>query len=347
LDAPETLHHVMVRGLERRVLFRDDRDRADLLARLAAVVQRTGVTVLAWAFLPNHFHLLVRSPPARPGPGVPQGLVAAMRALLTGYAGAFNRRHKRVGHLVQNRYKSILVEEDSYLLELVRYIHLNPLRAGLVKDLAGLARYRWSGHSALLGRVPHPWQAVGEVLGHFGSPVRDARRRYSQFVAEGVPQGRRPDLQGGGLRRSAGGWEGLAALRRGRERWAADERILGSGPFVEAMLRHATTPRGPLPWPRAKALAAVPALVAACAAAWDIPSTEVHGGSRRRPAAHARAAASYLAVTHLGLSAAAVARILGVTPAVVLRGIVRGPALLAARQVDSVRLIARVKRQVA
>jgi hypothetical protein len=77
------------------------------------------MTVLAWALLPNHFHLLVRSPLGRPEPGVPLGLVAAMRALLTGYAGAFNWRHKRVGHPVQNRYKSILVEEDSYLLELV------------------------------------------------------------------------------------------------------------------------------------------------------------------------------------------------------------------------------------
>src|SRR3990172_7719101 len=125
---------------------------------------------------------------------------------------------------------------------------------------AGLARYRWSGHSALLGRVPRPWQAVGEVLGHFGRPLREARHRYSQFVAAGVAQGRRPDLQGGGLRRSAGGWEGLAALRRGRERWAADERILGSGPFVEAMLCHAS-PRHTR-WPRAKALAALPALVA-------------------------------------------------------------------------------------
>ena len=118
LDAPDTLHHVIVRGIERTAIFRDDRDRADVLARLAAVVQRTGLTVLAWALLPNHFHLLVRSPPVRPGPGVPQGLVAAMRSLLTGYAGAFNRRHKRVGHLVQNRYKSILVEEEPYLLEL-------------------------------------------------------------------------------------------------------------------------------------------------------------------------------------------------------------------------------------
>jgi len=118
LDAPGTLHHVMVRGLERRVLFRDDRDRGDLLGRLAAIVPRTGLTVPAWALLPNHFHLLVRSPPARPGPGAPPALVAAMRSLLTGYAGAFNRRHKRVGHLVQNRYKSILVEEDPYLMEL-------------------------------------------------------------------------------------------------------------------------------------------------------------------------------------------------------------------------------------
>ena len=223
----------------------------------------------------------------------------------------------------------------------MRYIHLNALRAGLVNDLAGLARYRWSGHSALLGRVPRPWQAVGEVLGHFGAPVRDARRRYGQFVAEGVAHGRRPDLQGGGLRRSAGGWEGLAALRRGRERWAADERILGSGPFVEAMLRQASPPH--TPWPRAKALAALPALVAGCAKAWDVAASEVHGGSRRRPVSHARATVSHLAVSYLGLSAAVVARSLGVTPAVVLRGMARGPELLRARQVDPARLLSRLK----
>jgi len=136
-----------------------------------------------------------------------------MRSLLTGYAGAFNRRHKRHGHLFQNRYKSIVVEEDTYLQELARYIHLNPLRAGLVRDLTVLDRYRWTGHSAVLGRVNRPWQAVDEILGHFGTKVGPARSQYRAFVAGGVRQGRRPELQGGGLKRSAGGWEGLRALR--------------------------------------------------------------------------------------------------------------------------------------
>ena len=112
LDAPDTLHHVMVRGLERRAIFRDDGDRADFVARLAALAQAGALTVYAWALLPNHFHLLLRTG-ARP-------LAGCMRSLLTGYAGAFNRRHKRTGHLFQNRYKSIVVEEEPYLLELQR-----------------------------------------------------------------------------------------------------------------------------------------------------------------------------------------------------------------------------------
>ena len=124
LDAPGVLHHVMVRGIERRVIFRDDVDRADFVDRLAALVSATGLTVYAWALLPNHAHCLVRTG-TRPLPRV-------MRSLLTGYAGAFNRRHKRTGHLFQNRYKSIVVEEEPYLLELVRYLHLNPLRARTV-----------------------------------------------------------------------------------------------------------------------------------------------------------------------------------------------------------------------
>jgi REP-associated tyrosine transposase len=112
LDAPETLHHVMVRGLERRTIFRDAVDRADFVARLARLAEAGALTVYAWALLPNHAHLLVRTG-TRP-------LARSMRSLLTGYAGAFNRRYKRVGHLFQNRYKSIVVEEEPYLLELQR-----------------------------------------------------------------------------------------------------------------------------------------------------------------------------------------------------------------------------------
>jgi putative transposase len=148
LDAPEALHHVMVRGLERRVIFRDDRDRADFVARLAARPEAGAWTVSAWAVLSNHAHLLVRTG-TRP-------LARSMRSLLTGYAGAFNRRHKRGGHLFQNRYESVVVVEEAYLWELVRYLHLNPLPAHVVPDLRRLDRDPWTGHSALRGTVPRP-----------------------------------------------------------------------------------------------------------------------------------------------------------------------------------------------
>ena len=221
------------------------------------------------------------------------------------------------------------MEDEPYLLELTRYIHLNPLRAGLVRDLAALDRYRWSGHSAVLGRRKQPWQAVTEVLGQFAATRATARQRYRAFVADGIRQGRRPDLEGGGLRRSAGGWAGLAALRRGRERWAFDERVLGSGAFVE----HLREAAGPLPQPR-RAARALPHLVARVAAAFGVSAAELTAGSRRRPVAHARAAASLVAVTGLGLPAAGVARALGVTSMAVLRGLTRGKAHLRARGLD-------------
>lgn len=129
----------MGRGIERRALFRDDRDRAAFLDRGAGLAAGGALAVSAWALWPNHGHLRVRTG-ARP-------LARAMRALLTGYAGAFNRRHRRAGHLFQNRSKSIVVAEEPYCLELGRYLHLNPLRAGRVPDLRGLARYPWAGHA--------------------------------------------------------------------------------------------------------------------------------------------------------------------------------------------------------
>jgi REP element-mobilizing transposase RayT len=113
----------MARGIERRRLFRADRDRDDLLRRLAALAHAGSVSVYAWTLLPNHFHLLVRT--------TQTPLSRTMRSLLTGYAGAFNRRHRRTGHLFQNRYKSIICEEEPYFLELVHYLHLNPPRAGV------------------------------------------------------------------------------------------------------------------------------------------------------------------------------------------------------------------------
>jgi len=319
LDLPSALHHVMVRGLDRQTIFRDDEDRKCFLDRLATVCRVTGLRVLACALLPNHAHFLVRTG-NRP-------LSAAMRSLLTGYAGAFNRRHRRVGHLFQNRYKSILVEEEPYLLELIRYIHLNPVRLRIVEDLDALERYPWSGHGPLVGRASWPWQAVADVLRQFGPNRRLARRRYREFVTAGVELGHRPELQGGGLVRSIGGWEKAASLRRGREAWSADERILGGSDFVEDVRQQVATRRDP--WPRARAAATFPVLVKQCAGRWRLTPEELTGGGRRESVAQARAVVSYLAVRELGLPILVVARNLSVSPTAVRTAVARGEAIMA------------------
>ena len=159
-----------------------------------------------------------------------------MRRLLTGYAVSFNLRHRRSGHLFQNRYKSILCQEDAYLLELVRYIHLNPLRAKLVSDLSELDRYRFGGHSVLMGKLKNDWQDAEYVLKQFENRAWQSRKRYREFVQQGIEQGRRPELVGGGLVRSLGGWKAITVLRSIGERIKGDERILGDGDFVETVL---------------------------------------------------------------------------------------------------------------
>ncbi len=158
---------------------------------------------------------------------------------MTGYAVTFNRRHWRHGQLFQNRYKSILCQEDLYLLELVRYIHLNPLRARIVKKLEELDMNPYGGHSVLMGKMKREWQDTDYILRFYNSKCLTARRRYREYVEKGIGDGRRPELVGGGLVRSAGGWSVVKAMRRGFERMKGDERILGEGDFVEAVLKAA------------------------------------------------------------------------------------------------------------
>ena len=213
----------MVRGIERSDIFRDTADYESFLTRLGNLLKETSIACYAWVLMPNHVHLLIRS-----------GLFpvsSLMRRLLTGYAQHFNRRHLRVGHLFQNRYKSILCEEEPYLLELVRYIHLNPVRAGMVEDMAALKKFPWSGHATLMGRRNREWQDTEFILNLFHG--KSARSAYRAFVEKGIAQGKRTDLTGGGLVRSSGGW-----IQPSRERLASDERILGGSEFVTSTLTH-------------------------------------------------------------------------------------------------------------
>jgi hypothetical protein len=152
--------------------------------------------------------------------------------------------------LFQNRFKNTLVEQEPYLLELVRYIHLNPVRSRLPVTIDTLDGYPWTGHAVLLGKRSFLAQDTDFVLQRFGSELAEVRRLYRQFVREGVQNGKSPDLEGGGLRRSSGGWEFVPRVGRGRERWAFDERILGSSDFVHEVLAEQNQPgRHPAPDP--------------------------------------------------------------------------------------------------
>jgi len=232
LDAPGVLHHIIIRGIERRKIFRDDRDKDNFIGRLATLLSETKTTCYAWALMSNHAHFLFRSGNT--------GISTLMRRLLTGYAVYFNRRYNRHGQLFQNRYKSIICQEDIYFKELIRYIHLNPLRAKLVPDIKGLNKYIYSGHGVLMGKKQLDWYDAKYVFSYFGRKVPEARKRYILYVKEGIDQGRKPELVGGGLIRSLGGWSAVKKLRlTGQDRVKGDERILGESEFVSGLLSEA------------------------------------------------------------------------------------------------------------
>ena len=168
----------MIRGIERRNIFRNNKDRDNFIARLEILCPGTQTTCYAWALMPNHAHFLFRT-------GA-QPLSRLMRRLLTGYVIGFNRRHRRRGQLFQNRYKSIICQKETYLRELVRYIHLNPIRAGIVQSLDELKSYKYCGHSSLMGNVKRKWQDTDYVLGYFGKSKTEAMRNMNHLFKRGL-----------------------------------------------------------------------------------------------------------------------------------------------------------------
>jgi len=309
LDAPGALHHIMGRGIERTRIFRTDQDREDFLNRLADLCIDGGLIVYAWSLMPNHFHLLVRT--GR------QSISKSMRKLLTGYVVNFNLRHKRYGHLFQNRYKSIICEDDPYLLELTRYIHLNPLRAGIVGDLEGLSHYRWAGHSAIMGRVKRDWQDIKAITAYFGKGPH-AVKKYEQYVKEGISHGKRPELVGGGLIRSLGGWSQVLSFRRKGIKVVSDERILGRDEFIQRLMSEAEG-REKETLRLSRKVPDLPTLAKRIIRGEGIEEPELRSGIRKREVVRARRLFCQLAIRKMGYPGAEVARFLGVTTSSVNR----------------------------
>ncbi len=219
------LYHVTARGDRREPIYRDEQDREDWLEVVGRVCERFNWRCHAYCQMTNHYHLVVETLEAN--------LSKGMRQLNGVYTQGFNRRHGLVGHLFQGRFKGILVERDAYLLELARYVVLNPVRARMV---AQAADWLWSSYGAMVGEVTAPgWLETDWLLAQFGEDCASARAGYAAFVADGVGQ---PSL-----------WEGLR-----------HQVFLGTDAFVERFTR-AGMPLEPLrEVPRVQRRALAPSL---------------------------------------------------------------------------------------
>jgi hypothetical protein len=268
--------------------------------------------------MPNHFHLLLRTGK------VPISTV--MRRLLTGYVVSFNRGHRRYGHLFQNRFKSILCQEDLYLKQLVGYIHLNPLRARLVVDIKELSKYPYGGHSALMGKRIRDFQDVDYVLRLFGDNVAKARRNYQQYVQKRIGMGRRPELVGGGLLRSSGGWGVLKAMSKARIHLKGDERILGESDFVEEVLAEQKEQFEHRYWLKAQGYD-FDRVVERVAEMLDMDREQILERGNQPLRVKARSLVCYWAVRQLGLSGTSVGKLLKLSQSAVSRSVARGEKL--------------------
>jgi len=319
VDTTGAVHHITQRGNDRGDIFFDDADYANFVNRLAVNLIESKTQCYAWALMPNHIHLALVTGD-RPIRNV-------LQCVFTGYAMSINKKYGRSGHLFQGRYHSILCEKETYLLALVRYIHLNPVRSGLTESVESLAKYRWTGHRAIMGLSENPWQITGELLERFGTNKLLAREKYGEFLSEGL---KRPinndDIIGKGMRRiKEGGWEAVKSKSTPADSYA-DERIAGSREFVEKVLkgveekerwRSRTAGKG---WTAER-------IIDRAARQFGLKPADIMGNGKRPTQCHGRNLACKWLVDDLGMSEVEVARQLKVTQPTVSAGVRKGRLL--------------------
>ncbi|MFH1440596.1 MAG: transposase [Candidatus Omnitrophota bacterium] len=309
------IYHVIVRGIERRLLFKDIKDRKEFLRRFEISLEKTKSKCYAWVLMSNHVHLMIQTGK--------RSLTDVMRGLLTGYAIYFNGRHKRRGYLYQNRYKSVLCQKDSYFKELIRYIHLNPLRAKIVSNVEQLDSYSWSGHSVVMGNKKCDWQEINEILLWFGSSKKEAVKKYRKFISDGVSDTNSIDFSGGGVLRSIGGWSELINAKRKKEYWRGDERILGDSDFVGDVLCEAKEnmdKRSKLQregWNLERISERICVLL-------NIKGSDLKRKGRSNLISEAKGLVCYFSSKELGISAVEIGRFLGISQPAVSKNIIKG-----------------------
>lgn len=285
LEIEGGLYHVLTRGNNRQRIFGDNNDYQKMLRLLAAQKAKLPFFLYAYCLMPNHVHLLVERRKAAIG--------RVMHRLLTGYSRYYNKRYGRVGHLFQSRYKGILCQSDQYLAELVRYIHLNPVRAEIVCDPSA---FHYSSHRAYLG-LEEPWLVeIEPVLRHFGGTKKAARERFKLFVHAGIKVGHREEFYAG-----------------------EEGRILGSEEFVdETKKRVGEIPRGARPKVKNRSAPNLEGLIEAAAKGSRLTPEEICSGSKRAPIVRSKEAIIFVA-HELGASNTAIAKLMGADSSLVSR----------------------------
>lgn len=273
IDAVGALYHVISRGNNRQVLFRNDGDRDRYLAILAQAQRRFALRIYAYTLMPNHVHILLELTAGK--------LAKCMQVIQQRYAQYINRKYRRVGHLYQGRYRAIVCERDPYLVALVRYLHLNPVRAGLARDPA---EYVWSSHLAYLGRRVTPVVlTTSAVLGAFDADALRARRAYARFIEEALETGHVSEFYA-----------------------VQEQQILGSDQFSEEI----STPRRRSNRRHGKTALGFDDLMARVSRATHVPLAVIKGRSRTGNVYRARAILCYAAISLAGFPACKVAETL-------------------------------------
>ncbi len=284
VEYPGALYHVITRGNQRQKIFYDDGDRTKYLEILSRLKQVHSFGIHAYVLMLNHVHLLLET-------GVVP-LSRVMQRVSSGYTQYFNRRHRLVGHLFQGRYKAILCDKDSYLLELSRYLHLNPVRAKLVNDPA---EYPWSSYRGYVRESQgQKWLDTSEVLKQFSRKVSAARKLYRKFVLEAIGEG-----------------------HRGEYYEVFDGRFLGDREFAEEIKAKAETAGYVRTKIRSEAF-----LKAACTV-FNTKREDLTGSGKERARVRAREAICYVGRTRTELSVKSLAEALGVDATCVSRSVSR------------------------
>ena len=279
LDGPAVAHHVMVRGIEGAPIFGEVDDRQDFVDRVCRVFPECGASCFAWAVMSNHAHLVVQTEGG--------ALSRVMQRLNTGVAVRFNRLRQRRGYLFMDRFRSRIVENDADLIGLIRYVHANPIEAGLVPSLGALAAHPWSGHGALVGaRDPLPFEAVDSALSLFDDDRERARAELLAWMA------REPDPPASGMTPGP-------TLRSGTRAPVAAPPLHQPPRDLARLLREA-------------------------AEHYRLPADALASGRKIPRIVRARSVVAYLAVVELGQPGRVVARALGVGHSAISAALDRG-----------------------